>query len=203
MDAWSRMFALLYDPFLWVGEVRGMRARRRALLLQARGRVLEIGAGTGLNLPHYPATVAELTLTEPEAPMARRLQRKSCATVVRAGADDLPFADGSFDTVISTFVLCTVPDVRAAIAELRRVIASDGQLIFIEHVRASPGSRLARWQDRLHDPWHAFACGCHANRDTPALLSAGGFRLADVSATKWRGMPPLVRPVVSGIAVPA
>lgn len=203
MDAWSRMFALLYDPFLWMGEVRGMRARRRALVAQARGRVLEIGAGTGLNLPHYPPTIAELTLTEPEEPMARRLERKSGTNVVRAGAEELPFGDGSFDTVVSTFVLCTVPDVRAAIAELRRVIAPDGQLIFIEHVRAQPGSRLAHWQDRLHDPWHAFACGCHANRDTPALLSAGGFRLADVSATTWRGMPPVVRPVVSGIAVPA
>ena len=203
MYAWSRAFALLYDPFLWMGEVRGMRARRRSLLAQARGRVLEIGAGTGLNLAHYPPAVTELTLTEPEEPMACRLERKSGATVVRAGAEDLPFGDGSFDTVVSTFVLCTVPDVRASIAELRRVIAPDGQLIFIEHVRAEPGSRLAQWQDRLHDPWHAFACGCHANRDTTGLLAAGGFRLADVSATTWRGMPPVVHPVVSGIAVPA
>lgn len=203
MDAWSRLFALAYDPFLWLGEVRGMRTRRRALLTQARGRVLEIGAGTGLNLPHYPPAVAELTLTEPEEPMARRLERKSGATVVRAGAEDLPFGDESFDTIVSTFVLCTVPDVRGAIAELRRVIAADGQLIFIEHVRAEPGSRLAHWQDRLHDPWHAFACGCHANRNTPSLLAAGGFRLADVSATTWHGMPPVVRPVLSGIAVPA
>ena len=200
MDAWSRVFALAYDPFLWMGEVRGVRALRRSLLSRARGRVLEIGAGTGLNLAHYPAAI-ELTLTEPEEPMARRLERRSKATVVRAGAEKLPFADGAFDSIVSTFVLCTVPDVRRAIAELRRVLAPDGQLLLIEHVRGEPGSRLARWQDRLHDPWHAFACGCHANRDTPALLREGGFELADVSGATWRGMPPVVRPIVYGTAV--
>lgn len=203
MDAWSRVFALAYDPFLWLGEVRGMRALRRTLLAQARGRVLEIGAGTGLNLPHYPPTLAELTLTEPEEPMARRLERRTDAVVVRSGAEQLPFTDASFDTVVSTFVLCTVPDVRAAISELRRVLAADGQLLFIEHVRAEPGSRLARWQDRLHDPWHAFACGCHANRDTPALLRDGGFEPASVSAATWRGMPPVVRPVLYGVSRPS
>ena len=202
MDAWSRVFALAYDPFLWVGEVRGVRALRRSLLARARGRVLEIGAGTGLNLAHYPPAVAELTLTEPEEPMARRLERRAKATVVRAGAEQLPFTDGAFDTIVSTFVLCTVPDLRSAIREVRRVLAADGQLLFIEHVRAAPGSRLARWQDRLHDPWHAFACGCHANRDTPALLRDGGFELADVSGATWHGMPPVVRPLQYGVATP-
>ena len=200
MDAWSRLFALAYDPFLWLGEKRGVRALRRSMLARARGRVLEIGAGTGLNLTLYPPTIDELTLSEPEEPMARRLERRSHATVVRAGAEDLPFGDGSFDTVVSTFVLCTVPDVRAAIAELRRVLAPDGQLLFIEHVRAERGSNLARWQDRLHDPWHAFACGCHANRDTPALLRDGGFDLNEMSTATWRGMPPVVRPLVYGTA---
>lgn len=203
MTVWSRAAPFVYDPFLWLGEMRGMRALRRSLLTRAHGRVLEIGAGTGLNFKHYPAALTELTLSEPEEPMARRLERRTRAPVVRAGAEALPFADESFDTIVSTFVLCTVPDARAAIAELRRVIAPDGQLVFIEHVRAEPGSRLAQWQDRLHDPWHAFACGCHANRDTPASLAAGGFRLADVSSTTWHGMPPVVRPVVYGVAVPA
>ena len=202
MDAWSRVFALAYDPFLWLGEQRGVRALRRELLARARGRVLEIGAGTGLNLPHYPAAI-DLTLTEPEEPMARRLERRSNATVVRAGAEKLPFDDGVFDTVVSTFVLCTVPDVRRSIAELRRVLAPNGQLLFIEHVRAEPRSRLAHWQDRLHDPWHAFACGCHANRDTPALLRDGGFELAEMSTGTWLGMPPVVRPLRFGMAIPA
>ena len=203
MNAWSRVSALVYDPFLWLGEIRGMRALRKKMVARARGRVLEIGAGTGLNVRHYPPTVVDLTLSEPEEPMARRLERRTKAAVLRAGAEELPFADGSFDTIVSTFVLCTVPDVRAAIAELRRVIAPDGQLLFIEHVRAEPGSSLARWQDRLHDPWHAFACGCHSNRDTRSLLTAGGFRLDDISSTTWRGMPAVVRPVVYGVAVPA
>jgi len=199
VDAWSRVFALAYDPFLWLGERRGVRALRQTLLARARGRVLEIGAGTGLNLAHYPAAT-DVTLTEPEEPMARRLERKATAPVVRAGAEELPFEDGAFDTIVSTFVLCTVPDIRRSIGELHRVLAPDGQLLFLEHVRAEPRSRLADWQDRLHDPWYAFACGCHANRNTLALLWDGGFELADVSSATWRGMPPVVRPIVYGVA---
>ena len=121
--AWARAGAAIYDPFLALGERRGMRDRRAALLAGARGRVLEIGAGTGLNLPFYPPELDALVLSEPQEGMARRLQsrrdrERPDARVVRASADALPFADASFDAVVSTLVLCTVPDPEAAVAEV-------------------------------------------------------------------------------------
>ena len=192
---WARVGALLYDPFLALGERRGMAAHRRALLADARGRVLEIGAGTGLNLPHYPEGV-DLVLTEPDPSMLRRLRRRS--SVVAAPAEALPFADASFDVVVSTMVLCTVADPAAAVREMRRVLRPGGRLLFIEHVRAD-SPRLARWQDRLAAPWRTFAVGCHCNVRTLDLL-AREFRLGPVRRDDWRGMPALVRPLAIGEA---
>jgi ubiquinone/menaquinone biosynthesis C-methylase UbiE len=122
--------------------------------------------------------------------------------VVAAGAESLPFPDDSFDTLVSTLVLCTVPDVPAALRELRRVLRPGGKLLFLEHVRADPGTKLERWQDRLHGPWHAVACGCHCNRDTLSSLAAEGWSIEEVHHEAWRFMPPLVRPVVIGVALP-
>ena len=199
---WARVGARIYDPFLALGEHRGMRTRRRALLSRAQGRVLELGAGTGLNLAHYPDDV-ELVLSEPEPAMRAALERRLArsgrpASIVVAPAEALPFPDGSFDTVVSTLVLCTVGDPEAAIAEARRVLRPGGRLLFLEHVRgASP--RLARWQDRLEAPWAAFAQGCHCNRPTEELL-AGAVRLERVERARWSGMPAIVRPLIAGEA---
>jgi ubiquinone/menaquinone biosynthesis C-methylase UbiE len=189
-----------YDLFLALGERRGMRARRRELLAGARGRVLELGAGTGLNLPHYPRDV-HLVLTEPDPAMRRALERRVRreATVLGASAEALPFADGSFDTVVSTMVLCTVGDVAAAVREVRRVLAPGGQLIFIEHVRAS-APRLAAWQDRLAAPWRVLGQGCRCNQPTLELLEASGLRVEQATPARWRGMPAIVRPLVVGAA---
>jgi ubiquinone/menaquinone biosynthesis C-methylase UbiE len=180
-----------------------MRDQRRALLARAEGAVLEIGAGTGLNLPHYPAGL-ELVLSEPEpamrAALARRVARAGRpARVVAAPAEALPFADGTFDTVVSTMVLCTVQDTPAAIAEARRVLKPGGRLLFAEHVRAQ-SPRLARWQDRLARPWAAFAQGCRCNLETEALL-ARELRLERVAHARWRGMPAVVRPLIVGEGV--
>ena len=127
---WSKCFAVLYDPFLWLGEHAGMRRHRRALLGQARGRVLEIGAGTGLNVPHYPPGLSELILAEPDASMCGRLRRRANgdATVLTAAAEQLPVDDASLDTVVSTFVLCTVDDPVAALREIRRVLRAGATL---------------------------------------------------------------------------
>jgi SAM-dependent methyltransferase len=200
---WPRLGAYLYDPFLALSERRGMAARRRALLASARGRVLEIGAGTGLNLAHYPADLDELVLSEPEPRMRARLERRLAksgrpATVLAAPAETLPFADGTLDTVVSTLVLCTVADAAAAMRELRRVLAPGGRLLFIEHVRG--GARLARRQDRLAGPWRAFAQGCRCNQETLTMLERQGLRLVDLARADWRGMPSLVRPLVIGEA---
>jgi SAM-dependent methyltransferase len=202
-QAWLRIFALLYDPSLWLGEIAGMRSRRRALLSNARGRVVEIGAGTGLNAAHYPEEIAELVLTEPDAAMrqklARRLQRLGrVARVVGAPAERLPLADASVDTVVSTLVLCTVPDPERTLSEIARVLRPDGQLLFIEHVRAN--SRfLAACQDYLFQPWRRFAAGCCCNRPTADLMRACGFAVV-ADEFVWRAMPAIVRPLVVGRA---
>ncbi|HST54283.1 MAG TPA: class I SAM-dependent methyltransferase [Solirubrobacteraceae bacterium] len=197
---------LLYDPFVAIGERAGMSNLRRQLVSAAEGRVLELGAGTGLNVAHYPPSIQELVLSEPEPAMAARLRRRSRLSaartqVVQAGAEELPFDAGSFDTVVCTFVLCTVPDPASALLEARRVLAEHGRLLFLEHVRAPDGSALARWQDRLEHPWRAFASGCRCNQDTVALVEAAPFRVSASEPARWRGMPALVRPVVLGEAV--
>ena len=182
------MRGALYDAV--VRRSRGLERARAALLADVRGRVLEIGAGTGLNAPHYPGG-AEVTFTEPDPRMARRLE------VVRAAAEELPFADASFDVVVSTLVLCTVADLGRSLQEVRRVLAPGGTLRFIEHVRGPDGSRLARWQDRANPLWRRLAGGCNCNRTTLAALAAEGF---EVDAHLLPFAPPLTRPVYAGAA---
>jgi ubiquinone/menaquinone biosynthesis C-methylase UbiE len=200
---WPRLFALLYDPSLALGELAGFRRRRRDLLTRARGRVVEIGAGTGLNLRHYPPGLEALVLVEPDPAMRRKLARRagSRAQIVAAGAERLPFGDGSVDTVVVTFVLCTVDDPGQALREIARVLRPGGELLFAEHVRAQ-SPRLARWQDRLSEPWRRFACGCRCNRATVDLLHACGFE-PEVTEARWRAMPPIVRPLAIGHAAVA
>ena len=200
---WSPVVAAIYDPFLALGERRGMRERRRRLLRRARGRVLEIGAGTGLNLAHYPGALDELILSEPLAPMARRLEsrlRRSGVRgrVLRAGAEALPVAGASIDTVVSTLVLCTVPDPEAALEEIRRVLRPGGRLLFCEHVR-SDADRLSRWQERLAGPWEAFADGCRCNQETLGMIERA-LRVEHLEREAWRGMPGLLRPLIVGTA---
>jgi ubiquinone/menaquinone biosynthesis C-methylase UbiE len=195
-----RIFAALYDPLTAGAERAGVAKARRELLAGARGRVLEIGAGTGRNVEHYPAG-SDVTYTEPDPYMAKRLRART-AKVVEAGAEQLPFEDRSFDTVVSTLVLCTVTDVPASLREIRRVLVPGGRLLFLEHVRADPGSTLERWQDRLHGPWHALAGGCNCNRDLLSSLDAQSFAVEELRRESWRFMPPLVRPVVIGAAAP-
>jgi SAM-dependent methyltransferase len=196
----ARGTGALYDLVLALGERRGMRALRGAVLARAIGSTLEIGAGTGLNVAHYPDAVTELALTEPDAEMARRLRRRAGATavVVEADAAALPLAGASVDTVVSTLVLCTVPDPAATVAELRRVLRPGGSLLFIEHVRAGT-PRAARAQRRWARPWAAVAGGCRCDRDTLAILGAH-FDITELSRHRWRGMPAIVQPLIAGRA---
>jgi ubiquinone/menaquinone biosynthesis C-methylase UbiE len=173
------IFAALYDPIGASMERRWMGRRRRRLLAGARGAVLEIGGGTGANLAHY-RSVDRVTIAEPDPFMRKRIGPKLenarvPVEVSEAGAEALPFPDGSFDTVVSTFVLCTVPDQEAALDEVRRVLRPGGRLLFIEHVRAA-GS-MARWQDRLEPLWRRLLGGCHPNRDTVAAIEDAGFEI--------------------------
>ena len=178
---------------------------RRDLLANASGRVIEIGSGTGVNLQHYPRTIDELVCTEPEEPMAKRLRRKAADSeltvrIVNAGAEDLPFEDDSFDTAVATLVLCTVPDPASSLRELARVLKPGGRLFFIEHVRAQdPG--LAKWQDRLHPLWLRFGHGCNCNRPTLDTIEASPLRVEDFRRGRIPKSPPIVRPLVTGVAV--
>jgi ubiquinone/menaquinone biosynthesis C-methylase UbiE len=200
---WLRVLAWLYDPTVWVGELAGMRRRRAALVANAYGRVVEIGAGTGLNIPHYRSDIAELNITEPEPGMRRQLARRlrrhgRIAQVIDAPAQRLPLADASVDTVVSTLVLCTVEDPESALREIARVLRPDGQLLFIEHVRASTRF-LAACQDKLREPWRHFAGGCICNRPTLDLMRACGFTVT-ADDVVWRGMPAIVHPLAVGRA---
>jgi ubiquinone/menaquinone biosynthesis C-methylase UbiE len=201
---WGRAFAWGYDWFQRRSCESGMEEKRREVLSRARGRTLEIGAGTGINLGHYGPEVTELVLSEPDPHMMRQLRRKVNGSgrgveVVPAPAEDLPFEDASFDTVTLVYVLCTVPDPAAGLAEIARVLKPGGRLLFIEHVRA-PDEGLARWQDRLEAPWKVFANGCHCNRDTVGAIEESALEPDDVERGEIPKVPPLVRPMAFGSA---
>jgi len=208
---WGRLFARFYDRSLKATEENGLGEMRAALLAGARGRVVEIGAGTGVNLDLYGEGIEDLTLIEPDPHMGARLRERLAAgppggedapprRLVAAPAEALPLADDTFDTAVATLVLCTVPDPVAAIDELARVLKPGGRLLFIEHVRSDDPSR-ARWQDRLEKPWRFMADGCHCNRDTAAALHASAFRVDRIEEGKMPKAPPIVRPLIRGSAV--
>ena len=205
-----RLFAAVYDKALEASEEAGLRAMRVDLLGQASGRTLEVGAGTGVNLEHYPEAVTELVLTEPDTHMAKRLRRKleadppavGSVRLLETGIETLPFDAGSFDTVVSTLVLCTVPDPELAMAELRRVLKPGGRLIYMEHVRDGHGSRRGRVQDLLERPWGFFLGGCHPNRDTGRMIR-DEFGVPEPEPGEMPGDDPatwVVKPLISGVA---
>jgi ubiquinone/menaquinone biosynthesis C-methylase UbiE len=204
MSLWGRVFAAGYDRFMAPVERTVLGDHRRELLAGVSGRVIEIGGGTGANLPYYGEGVSELEIVEPAEPMARRLEAKLEGTsipvrVVRAAAESLPFPDGSFDWAVATLVLCTVTDPDRAVRELRRLLVPGGRLVFLEHVRAEePG--LARWQDRFDFLQFRLGHGCHCNRPTLDTIRDGGFSVLDVEHDRIRRALPILRPLVAGTA---
>ena len=203
----SRFFAMTYDRQIAKVDKAGLRGFREGLLAGAAGRVLEIGGGTGNNLPFYGPAVASLTITEPEIPMLRRLERKAreqapAARVLRAPAEDLPFEDDCFDVAVSTLVLCGVDDQPRALRELRRVLRPSGRLLFLEHVRSGdPGQ--ARSQDRMNG-LNRFVVGCDCNRPTLDSIQEAGFTVTRVEHTTMPKVPRFASPVIVGSAtVPA
>lgn len=201
---WGRAFSALYDRMIRGTEEAGLGEMRREVLSGARGRTLDIGAGTGANIGLFGAEVTEVVYAEPDPHMIKRLRRKLAeagdpSEVVEAPAERLPFPDDSFDSAVFTLVLCTVPDQRSALEEAARVLRPGGQLLFLEHVRASD-PKVSRWQDRLHGPWHFFGDGCNCNRDTVAAISASPLELGWVEHDEMPKAPPIVRPVAKGAA---
>lgn len=207
MSLRGRLFAALYDPMMNAAEQAGMGRRRAELLVDARGDVLEVGAGTGANLRHYGPQVETLTLTEPEEPMATRLRARAAALsptprIVIVPAEHLPFDDESFDTVVCTLVLCTTADLAAALREMRRVLRPEGRLLFMEHVR-SDDPRLARRQDRLNGVNRFLAYGCNCNRATIEAIGSHGFSVTRVERGDLRKTPTWLQPLMIGTATRA
>jgi ubiquinone/menaquinone biosynthesis C-methylase UbiE len=205
MSIRKRFFAATYDRQLRKAEKAGLTQIRHDLLVQAAGNVLEIGGGTGANLVHYGSQVTSLTVTEPDVSMLKRLERHARTMaappmVLRAPAEDLPFADDTFDVVVSTLVLCGVDDQPRAIREIRRVLRPDGRLLFFEHVR-SRDAAVAKKQDRMNWVNRAVVC-CNCNRPTLDTLEHGGFRIAALTHTELPKAPGFARPAVMGTAVP-
>ncbi len=171
-----------------------VRRQREKVVPMAEGRVLEIGIGSGLNLPHYElAKVSAVVGLEPAAEMAERAEARARdfalpIEVLRAPGEDIPLPTASVDTVLVTYTLCTIPDARAALAEMRRVLHPDGRLIFCEHGRA-PDRAVRRWQDRLDPLWGRLAGGCHLNRDIPLLIAGAGFTLGPFQTMYLPGTP--------------
>jgi ubiquinone/menaquinone biosynthesis C-methylase UbiE len=194
----------MYDRFTLKSERETFSAHRQALLAAAGGDVLEIGGGTGANLRFYNGAVRTLTITEPEQPMVRRLEKrvgqsKPDAKLLRAPAEDLPFNDESFDVVVSTLVLCTVDDQPRALREVRRVLRPGGKLLFMEHVR-SDDEKVARLQDRMLPLNTRLMHGCHCNRPTLDGIRAAGFDVTHVSHDTIAHAPRFVRPLIVGVA---
>ena len=172
-----------------------VQRKRQALIPQARGRVLEVGMGTGRNLPFYDRSrVTQLVGVDPALQMHRLAQQRSRVAgipveLMGLSAERLPTADATFDTVVCTYTLCSIPDAEQALHEMRRVLVPGGQLLFCEHGRA-PDAGVRVWQDRLQPFWGPLAGGCQLGRDIPALLKSAGFR-ADMHASYLRGPKPM------------
>jgi len=164
---------------------------RQRAIGAAEGRVLEIGIGSGLNLPFYGPPVRSVIGLEPAPELLRMARGRAAAAPVpvellEASAEAIPLDDDSVDTVVTTWTLCTIPDAGRALAEMRRVLKPGGALLFVEHGRA-PERGVARWQDRLDPLWRRLAGGCHLNRKIDDLISGGGFRIDSLMNTRLPG----------------
>lgn len=213
-DRWGlneRAFAKWYPVIMGWSEDAGQREVRAELIGQASGRTLEIGAGSGFNLPHYPSAVTELVVSEPSPHMLAQLRTHLAErpppvgrwALVRTGAEELPFADHSFDTVTAAFVHCTIPDPAAALREIARVLKPGGRYLFFEHVRATDSRLLARVQDVVEIPHTYIAAGCHPNRRMEQLLAGSPLSVRSLEHARMPRAFPTVRPTIRGVAVPS
>jgi ubiquinone/menaquinone biosynthesis C-methylase UbiE len=203
----ERLFARWYPTVIGWSEDAGQRELRALVFGAAHGRTLEIGAGPGHNLPHYSGAVTELVVTEPSNQMLEHLRARLSGSpppvgswqLVRAGGEQLPFADHSFDTVSAAFVHCTIPDPAAALREVARVLRPGGQYLFLEHVR-STNRWLGGFQDLVERPHTIVAAGCHPNRPTEQLLAESPLTVQSLEHGRMPRASPTVRPTIHGVA---
>ena len=203
----SWLMAKFYDRLLEQSEEACLRDWRRDLLAGVTGRVLEVGAGTGLNVPYYTSNVTHLVLSEPEPHMRSKLQSRLAAALPAevelgdATLDHLPMPDQSFNTVVSTLVLCSVRDLDQALDEIRRVLVPGGQLVFLEHIGAEDHPDRLKWQRRIEPLWKVLAGNCHLTRRTEQAIERAGFDVNQIERESIRKAMPLTRPSIRGIAV--
>ncbi|MDX6588621.1 MAG: hypothetical protein QOI31_3094 [Solirubrobacterales bacterium] len=205
----ERFFAWYYPKVVGRAEAAGQAETRRELLSEARGRTLEIGAGSGFNLPHYTEAVTELVVSEPSPHMQQHLRQRLASDpppvgsweIVEASAESLPFDDASFDTVTGGFIMCSIPDPEGALAEIARVLKPGGRYIFLEHVHAGDGTMLGRFQDLIEIPHRYIAAGCHPNRRTWELIEDSPLEVERMERGEQPKAPPSVKPTILGSAV--
>ena len=197
----TALYATMYDRITSGSERAGLGEDRHRLLAQATGATIEIGAGTGLNLSHFPPAVTRLCLVEPDPDMRKRLRRRATGRddveIMDARAEALPYPDASFDTAVVTFALCSVADPGTALAEIARVLRPGGLLLFLEHVRDTD-PKIARKQD--HPVFLYSWIGCHPNRDTLTAISQAPFEVTTVRRGEVPKAPRVERPMVVGTA---
>lgn len=202
----GRLIAAVYDRCMLRTETACLRQWRADLLRDLSGEVLEVGAGTGVNVPHYPASVSRLLLSEPDPHMSRRLLRKARARygeraeVLDASLEALPLPDEAFDAVVGTLVLCSVPRLDRALGEILRVLRPGGRFLFLEHVAAESRPRRLAWQRRIEPVWRRVSGNCHLTRRTADAIAAAGFEVIDLRRESMRKAWPLVRPTIRGVA---
>ncbi len=204
----ERLFARWYPLVCQQAEKAGQAETRADLLAEASGRTLEIGAGAGVNVPHYRDTVSELVISEPSAHMLGQLRpqlrgrppRVGSWELTQADAQQLPFADDSFDTVVGTYVLCSVDEPRRTLSEIARVLHAGGRYLYMEHVHAGEETLLGRFQDLVEVPHRYIAAGCHPNRRTERLLEASPLTVEWLKHANQPRSFPTVRPIIIGAA---
>lgn len=199
----NHVFPRLMD--LCTGTDKFQEQREQALAFVS-GNVLEIGFGTGLNLPHYPKTVTWLTALDPANLLPKIVAQRSAelsfpVEVLHRSAEKLPFEDGRFDCAVSTWTLCTIPDAGAALREVQRVLKPGGKFVFLEHGR-SDDEKIAKWQDWLNPIQRIIACGCNLNRPIDALIQQAGLRLALLERFRMPGIPRIAGEIYRGVATP-
>jgi ubiquinone/menaquinone biosynthesis C-methylase UbiE len=209
-DLSERLFAAYYPSLARRSDRAGQARTRERLLATAAGSTLEIGPGSGANLPWYPKTVTELVLADPSPYMLDHVRAclasvpewpgSGIVSLAAAGLPSLPFDDASYDTVVMTFVLCSIADVSGALREIARVLKPGGRLLFLEHVRAADGSVLASVQDLVERPHRLVADGCRPNRRTERLLRDSPLTVEWLERGEQPSAAPTVRPTIMGVA---
>ncbi len=202
----SWFMARIYDRFMAESEELCLSAWRAQILRGLSGQVLEVGAGTGINLEHYPTDVTRLVMSEPDPHMRRQLAQRVTergrlgVELTGSSLEQLPLADASFDAVVATLVLCSVQSPTRALSEIRRVLKPGGRFAFLEHVAAENNPGRLLWQRRVEPVWRRIAGNCHTTRRTADDIVEAGFELEWIERESVRKALPWVRPSVRGVA---